>query len=202
MYKMIELPYLYNSLEPEIWSEIVNIHYNNHHKKYYNNLIEILNKENYDYRYSLEELPKHIDEFPLTSRGAILYNAGGVLNHDLYWKSLGFIQSLPTGSLIRKINSQWGNFNNFVREFNEKARYLIGSGYVFLVANSTGNLLIVNMVNQETPVTYNLFPLFNIDLWEHAYYLQYKNNRDSYINNFWNKANFDYASKKYEEIFG
>lgn len=202
MYKMTELPYLYNSLEPEIWSEIVNIHYNNHHKKYYNNLIEILNKENYDYRYSLEELPKHIDEFPLTSRGAILYNAGGVLNHELYWKSLGFIQSLPTGSLIRKINSQWGNFNNFIREFNEKASYLIGSGYVFLVANSTGNLLIVNMVNQETPVTYNLLPLFNIDLWEHAYYLQYKDNRNSYVNNFWNKANFDYASKKYEEIFG
>lgn len=202
MYEMMKLPYPYSALEPDIWTEIVDIHYNKHHKKYFDNLITYLNKENFDYRYPLEELPKHIDEFPLVNRGLILYNAGGVLNHNLYWKSLNTNTSIPNGKLLKKINTQWGNFNNFVSAFNEKARYLVGSGYTFLVANATGDLLIVNMINQETPATYNLIPLFNIDLWEHAYYLQYKNDRDSYINNFWNKANFDYASKKYEETFG
>lgn len=202
MYEMMKLPYPYSALEPDIWTEIVDIHYNKHHKKYFDNLITYLNKENFDYRYPLEELPKHIEEFPLVNRGLILYNAGGVLNHNLYWHSLNTNSSIPNGKLLRKINSQWGSFDNFVKAFNEKARYLVGSGYTFLAANKTGDLLILNMINQETPITYNLLPLFTIDLWEHAYYLEYKNDRDSYINNFWNKANFDYANKKYEETFG
>lgn len=200
MYK-IEMPYSYNSLEPNITSDVVDIHYNKHHKKYFDNLIYFLDKENFDYSYPLEDIPKNISTFPLLSRGNILYNAGGVLNHNLYWQSLNKNQSIPSGRLLDKINTQWGNFSNFIKAFNERARFLIGSGYTFLAANMTGDLLILNMINQETPYTYNLIPLFTIDLWEHAYYLQYKNDRDSYINNFWEKANFDFASKKYEEMF-
>lgn len=201
MYKMMNLPYSYNELEPDIWTEIVDIHYNKHHKKYFDNLIYFLNKENFDYNYPLEDLSKNINHFPLLSRGNILYNVGGVLNHNLYFLSLNKNQSLPTGKLLKKINTQWGSVSNFIKSFNERARLLVGSGYTFLAANTTDDLLILNMINQETPYTYNLLPLFNIDLWEHAYYLEYKNDRDSYINNFWNKANFQYASKKYEESF-
>lgn len=201
MYKMINLPYSYNELEPDIWTKIVDIHYNKHHKKYFDNLIYFLNKENFNYNYPLEDLSKNINHFPLLSRDNILYNVGGILNHNLYFLSLNKNQSLPTGKLLKKINTQWGSISNFIKSFNKRARLLVGSGYTFLAANTTGDLLILNMINQETPYTYNLLPLFNIDLWEHAYYLEYKNDRDSYINNFWNKANFQYASKKYEESF-
>ncbi len=200
MYEMMKLPYPYNALEPDIIAEIVDIHYNKHHKAYYDKLIAVLTKDNYDYRYSLEELPKHIDEFPLPDRGDILYNAGGVLNHNLYWLSMNRGSNQPRGKLLYKINNQYGNFENFRKEFMDRAKHLVGSGYTFLVSNQNGDLTIVNMVNQETPITYNLIPLFTIDLWEHAYYLQYKNNRNAYIENFWNKANFDYAGKKYDEI--
>ena len=101
---------------------------------------------------------------------------------------------------LNKINIQYGNFENFRKDFISRAKSLVGSGYTFLVSNSRGDLTIINLVNQETPLSYNLIPLFTIDLWEHAYYLQYKNNRNEYIENFWNKANFDNANTLYENI--
>ena len=202
MYEMMPLPYPYNALEPDIIEEIVRLHYNEHYKNYYDGLMEALAKENYDFRYPLEELPSHIDEFSLASRPLILFNAGGVLNHNLYWLSTNRNSSTPTGSLLNQINKQYGSFENFRRLFTDQARYLVGSGYTFLVSNEVGDLQIINMPNQETPYTYNLIPLFTIDLWEHAYYLQYKSNRKDYIEHFWNKANFDYASYKYAQTFG
>lgn len=202
MYEMMPLPYPYNALEPDIIEEIVRLHYNAHYKNYYDGLMEALRKENYDFRYPLEELPSHIDEFSLSSRPVILFNAGGVLNHNLYWLSTGRNSSEPTGTLLNQINKQYGSFENFKRLFTDQARYLVGSGYTFLVSNEVGNLQIINMPNQETPYTYNLIPLFTIDLWEHAYYLQYKSDRKGYIEHFWNKANFDYASYIYTRTFG
>ena len=198
----MELPYNYSALEPDIESEIVDIHYNKHHRGYVNKLNEALNRSNYDGKYSLEEIPKHIDEFPLKDRGDILYNAGGVLNHNLYWYSMNQNKSNPRSNLLNAITLRYGNFENFRKDFMDKAKHLVGSGYTFLVTNERGDLTIVNMINQETPLSYNLIPLFTIDLWEHAYYLQYKNDRNSYIENFWNKANFDYASMVYDNIVG
>ncbi len=200
MYELMTLPYSYDGLEPDINEEVITFHYTKHHSGYLNRLNDFLKKDNYDYRYSLEEIPRHISEFSLPLRGDILYNVGGVLNHDLYFLSMGKNSSLPRGNLLNRINLQYGNFENFRRDFNERARNLIGSGYTFLVSNDKGDLLIVNMINQETPLSYNLIPLFCIDLWEHAYYLQYKNDRDDYINHFWNKANFDYADSVYDLI--
>ncbi len=200
MYELMKLPYSYSALEPDIESQIVDIHYNKHHRNYLNKLNEALKRSGYNGEYSLEEIPKHIDMFPLKDRGDILYNAGGVLNHNLYWYSMNENKSNPRGNLLNKINTTYGNFENFRKDFINRARQLVGSGYTFLVTNDRGDLTIVNMINQETPISYNLISLFTIDLWEHAYYLQYKNDRDSYINNFWNKANFDYASSKYDNL--
>ena len=202
MYEMMPLPYPYDALEPDISEEIVRLHYDEHYKNYYNSLMEALRKENFDFRYPLEALPSHIDDFSLVSRPLILFNAGGVLNHNLYWLSMNPSPSAPSGKLLEKINSQFGSFNNFVRDYTARAQFLIGSGYTTLVTNAEGELIIINMANQETPYSYNLTPLFTIDLWEHAYYPQYLNDKASYINNFWQKANFDYASNKYKEMFG
>ena len=199
---MMRLPYPYNGLEPDIETEIVDLHYNKHYKGYYDRLITVLTRNNFNYSYPLEDLTKHIDEFPVGERASILFNAGGVLNHNLYWLSTYPEKSYPTGKLLFEINRQFGGFDNFQMLFNQNAEYLVGSGYTFLVANEVGKLQIINMPNQETPYTYNLIPLFALDLWEHAYYLQYKDDRKDYINHFWNKANFDYASNKYEGLFG
>ena len=196
MYNVINLPYPYYALEPIIDERTVNIHYNKHHKKYMENLNKLTN-----YKMPLEEIPKRIEEFPLKDRGAILYNAGGILNHNLYWQSLNKNPSLPKGKLLTKINETYGNFDNFKNQFQEKSKKLTGSGYTFLVTDSNGNLSIINMPNQETPLSYNLTPLFTIDLWEHAYYLKYQNNRNTYIENIWYKTNFDHASRIYEELF-
>lgn len=196
MYNVIPLPYPYNALEPIIDEETVNIHYNKHHKKYAENLNNLTNKN-----ISLEQIPKRIEEFPLKDRGQILYNAGGVLNHNLYWQSLNKNPTLPKGKLLNKINNDYGNFDNFKKVFINKSKNLVGSGYTFLVTDNNGNLTIMNLPNQETPLSYNLTPLFTIDLWEHAYYLKYKNNRNTYIENIWDKVNFDHASNLYENLF-
>ena len=195
MYKLMKLPYTYNALEPDISALTVDIHYNKHHKKYNDNLNRLIQND----IYPINLIPQNIDKYPKEIRDEVLFNAGGVLNHDLYWNSLGNIKSLPKGKLLLKINQTYGNFENFKNTFTEKAKKMTGSGYTFLVSNNN-DLTIMNLPNQETPLSYGLTPLFTIDLWEHAYYLDYQNNRDLYIENFWNKANFDYASKTYENI--
>lgn len=197
MYQTIPLPYDYDALKPVIDKQTVNIHYNKHHQKYAENL----NKYIQDYNIPLNQIPTRIDEFPIQDRGQILYNAGGVLNHDLYWQSLNNISSLPKGKLLKKINNDYGSFENFKQTFINKSKNLVGSGYTFLVTDDNGNLTIINLPNQETPLSYNLIPLFTIDLWEHSYYLKYQNERNKYIENIWNKTNFDYASTLYENLF-
>ena len=195
MYKLMKLPFLYSALEPDISAKTIDIHYNKHHKKYNDNLNNLIVND----VYPINEIPQNIDKFPMEIRDEILFNAGGVLNHDLYWNSLSDFKSLPTGKLLLKINQVYGSFENFKSEFIEKAKKMTGSGYTFLVSNGS-DLTIMNLPNQETPLSYGLTPLFTIDLWEHAYYLDYQNNRNLYIENFFNKANFDYASKTYESL--
>ncbi len=194
MYKLMKLPYPYNALEPVISAQTVDIHYNKHHKKYNDNLNKLIEED----IYPLEEIPKNIDKFPMDKRGQILYNAGGVLNHNLYWYSLNENKKLPDGKLLEKINETYGSFNTFQNLFIERAKMMTGSGYTFLIENDR-ELSIMNLPNQETPLTYGLIPLFTIDLWEHAYYLDYKNDRDKYIENFFQKADFTYASRTYEK---
>ena len=196
MYNVINLPYPYYALEPIIDEKTVNIHYNKHHKKYMENLNKLIS-----YKMPLEEIPKRINEFPIMNRGEILYNAGGILNHNLYWQSLNEKSAAPSGKLLNKINETYGNLSNFKNEFIKKAQNLVGSGYTFLVTDHNSNLSIINMPNQETPLSYNLIPLFTIDLWEHAYYLKYQNNKNKYLENIWHKVNFNKASRTYNELF-
>lgn len=195
MYKLMKLPYSYNGLEPFLSSSAVNIHYNKHHKKYLDNLNKLIETDTYP----LELIPINIDKFPMDKRGQILYNAGGVLNHNLYWKSMSEKEKTPIGKLKQKIESTYGTYENFKRSFIEKAKQMIGSGYTFLVL-ANDNLNIINLPNQETPFSYGMIPLLTIDLWEHAYYLDYQNDRDKYIENFFTKIDFTNAQTIYEKI--
>jgi len=199
MYKLEPLPYSYDALEPFISTTTVNIHYNKHHKGYVDRLNMILNNIGYQYKDSIEDIIINIDDFPINSRGNILFNAGGVINHDLYWKSMSHNPKLPTGKLLEKINNTYGSFQNFKQEFIELTKKLVGSGYTFLVMDKSKNLKIINTSNQESPYSYGFIPLLTIDLWEHAYYLDYQNRKDDYVNNFFSIISFEFAEQTYEK---
>ena len=196
MYQLPRLPYLYQDLEPFIDTHTMGLHYNKHQKNYINQLNNLLKKNNYDYRYNINELIYHIKEFKPSDRGDILYNLGGVLNHNLYWKSMNNNErkQLPLGKLRNILEKEYGSYENFKKIFKNTALKLKGSGYTFLVLK--GNKLdIINLPNQETPLSYGLIPLFTIDMWEHAYYLNYEYDKAKYLDNFFEIADFTYANQ-------
>ena len=202
MYKLSELPYLYQDLEPFIDTHTLGLHYNIHETNYLNKLNSILKQTNYDFRYNLSELIYHLDEFDQNIREDLLYNLGGVLNHNLYWKSMNTKEKKkePFGALKLAIDNTFGSFDSFYNKFKESALKLKGSGYTFLVINQSGNLEIINLPNQQTPLSYNFIPLFTIDMWEHAYYLNYKPDKNKYLDNFKIIADFTNASNIYNNI--
>ena len=190
MYKKIKLSY--DSLEPVIDDLTLNLHYNKHYQGYIDNLNKLVTSD-----LDVIDIIKNIDKFDLDKRSDILYNAGGVLNHELYFLSMDN-KAYKENKLTRDISKKYGSFENFKNEFISVAYKLVGSGYTFLVLNNN-ELDIVNMSNQENPYTYGMVPLLALDLWEHAYYLKYYNNRNLYINNFFSIINFDKASEIYEK---
>lgn len=201
MYNRVPLPYEYDALEPYIDTKTVGIHYENHYMNYLNNLNKLLEKNNYKNEYTKEELVTHLDMFPLEDRGQILYNLGGVLNHELYFNNMSpNKKNQPVGALKQIIEKQYGTYENFKRELIQTAHYLVGSGYTFVVVNSKKQLEILNLSNQETPYSYELKPILALDLWEHAYYLTYQNNRDGYIRNFFEIIDFEQINQQYEKV--
>ena len=198
MYQMQELTY--NTLEPYISDRTLTIHYNNHYLKYLKNLNDILVKENYDFRYTKEELFNHIDEFNISVRDKILFNLGGVVNHELYFYNMSNLKNnKPVGSIRNEIDKEYVNYENFKIEFKKMALELIGSGYTYLVINKNKKLQIINMSNQESPYLYGMIPIMTIDLWEHAYYLDYQNNKEKYIDSFFEIIDFDKINNLYEK---
>lgn len=197
MYQAKSLKYNYDALEPNISSKTMDIHYNKHYLGYLNKLNNLLNSINYDYRYDVKDLIKHIDEFPIDIRDDILFYAGGVINHELYFDNLNF--SPLSGSLKEAIINKYGSVENFEKEFIKAANNLVGSGYTFLVVNRQKELGIINTSNQETPYLYEMTPIMALDLWEHAYYLDYLNNRNQYILNFFNIINYSKVNENYEK---
>lgn len=201
MYELPTLPYLYQDLEPYIDTHTMSLHYDKHQRNYLKQLNKLLIKNNYNYQYNMSELVQHIDEFPLEDRGNLLFNLGGVLNHNLYWKSMGpYNKQKPLGKLKESIDKKYGNYEKFWDALKQKALILKGSGYVFLVIKDYGELDIINMPNQDTPLSLGFIPLFNIDLWEHAYYINYENDKSRYIDNFKQIADFTNANKIFNKI--
>ena len=197
MYKIKNLDY--SSLEPYIDNQTLDIHYNKHYKKYLDNLNKILDSINYDYKFNLKDLIKNINMFDESIRGEILYNASGVLNHELYFEILNVNgKKIPTGKLLEAINKKYNSFDNFVMEFITVANKLKGSGFTFLVLNNN-ELEIINLPNQDNPYLYGMVPLIALDLWEHSYYLKYQNNKEQYIKNFFSIIDFNKIEEIYEK---
>ena len=201
MYQKEILNYGYNGLEPYISASTIDVHYNKHYLGYLNKLNNLLNDEGYKYEYIKEDLVNHIDMFHISKRDGILYTLGGVLNHELYFDSMSSLKNnIPTGNLKIAIDKEYGNFDNFKDQFIKIANEMVGSGYTFLVVNKEKKLEILNFSNQDTPYSYGLVPILALDLWEHAYYLDYLNDRASYIKNFFQIIDFDKVNNKYEKI--
>ena len=197
MYKQNKLPYSFDSLEPYIDTHTLGLHYNKHQKKYLDKLNNLLEKNNYNYKYTLEELSNHITDFNIKDREDILFNLGGVINHNIYFESINPKQEKPNKYLENLINNKYGNYNNFKQEFKDKAMSLKGSGYTFLILKDK-NIDIINLKNQDNPYYYNFIPLIGLDMWEHAYYINYENKKEIYIDNFFDIIDFNYANKKIE----
>ncbi len=192
MYKAKPLKFSFNALEPYLSEETVRRHY-----IIYTNYVKKLNDLIENNKYTLEETIKNIDEFPMENRDKILFLSSAILNHELYFENIGLNKSEPVGKLKQKIEQQYGSFEKFKEEFKKQASYVIGSGYTFLILNNN-DLEIINTSNQENPYSYDLIPIMNIDLWEHAYYIDYFN-RQEYIDNFFSIIDFEEVNNNYEK---
>ncbi|AQS50831.1 MAG TPA: superoxide dismutase [Fe] [Paenalcaligenes hominis] len=185
-----ELPYALDALAPHISKETLEYHYGKHHQTYVtnlNNLIEGTDMAND----SLEDIVKK-------SSGGVFNNAAQVWNHTFYWNSLSPNGGgEPTGPLADAINAKWGSFDNFKAEFNKSAAGNFGSGWTWLVKKADGSVDIVNTSNANTPLTTDDVALLTCDVWEHAYYIDTRNSRPQYLENFWAVANWDFASKNF-----
>ena len=182
------LPYELNALEPHISKETLEYHYGKHHQTYVTNLNNLI-KDSAFADMSLEAIIKQSSE-------GVFNNAAQVWNHTFYWNCLspkGGGQ--PTGKLANAINSTFGSFDKFKEEFTKKAITTFGSGWAWLVKNSDGTLALVSTSNAGTPLTANQTALLTCDVWEHAYYIDYRNARPKYVEAFWNLVNWDFVTQ-------
>ena len=193
MYKIKEINYnsnLYLNEDVIYYHKIL-------YKRYLDRLNTLLTKNNHNFNMSKEDIANNLEIFPIEDRGNILFNLGGVLNHELYFDNIEPSNNIGYNQFINKINSKYGSFSNFKNIFKEEALKLVGSGYTFLVLDKNNDFKIISLPNQETPITYGFKPLIALDLWEHAYYLQYKVNKTDYIDEFLDNLNLDNINKKY-----
>ena len=188
MYDKIKLPYEFNDLEPYIDALTVETHYSKHLQTYVNNLNNILvGYESFTDGKTLEEILSDVDNIPEKIRTGVINQGGGVLNHNLYFSLLSpSAKKAPEGMLLNEINSAFGNLDILKELVTNISISQFGSGYGWLVLNKQGNLEVINTPNQQTPFSLGFKPLLTIDVWEHAYYLKYKNLRADYVKNIWN----------------
>ena len=189
-FELPELPYAINALEPHISQETLEYHHGKHHNTYVTKLNGLIPGTEFEGK-SLEDIIK-------SSSGGVFNNSAQIWNHTFYWHSLSPNGGgAPTGALADAINAKWGSFEAFQKEFDEKAVNNFGSSWTWLVKNSDGSLEIVNTSNAGTPITEGQTPIITVDLWEHAYYIDYRNARPKYLEAFWKLANWDFAAENF-----
>jgi Fe-Mn family superoxide dismutase len=188
-HKLPQLPYARDALAPYVSAETIDYHYGKHHQAYVNNLNNLVPGTEYA-NSSLEEIIKK-------ASGGIFNNAAQIWNHTLYWNSLSPQGGgEPTGKLAEAINKAFGSFAAFKEQFTKAAATQFGSGWAWLVKNVDGNLDIEATSNAGNPLQEGKTPLMTCDVWEHAYYIDYRNARPKYIENFWNLVNWDFVAGK------
>lgn len=185
-----ELPYSKDALAPHISVETLEFHYGKHHNAYVTNLNKLIPGTEFE-KSSLEDIIKK-------AKGPIFNNAAQVWNHTFYWNCLSPKGGgEPTGALAEAITKGFGSFAKFKEEFTAKSTSLFGSGWAFLVKKGDGSLEIVQESNAGCPLTGNLKPLLTCDVWEHAYYIDYRNARPNYVEAFWKLVNWEFVAKNF-----
>lgn len=181
------LPYALDALAPTISKETLEFHYGKHHQTYVTNLNNLVAGTEFE-SVSLEDIVKK-------SSGGVFNNAAQVWNHTFYWNSMSPNGGgEPAGALLEAINAKWGSVDGFKEAFNKSAAGNFGSGWTWLVKKPDGSLDIVNTSNAATPLTTDDVALLTCDVWEHAYYIDYRNARPKYLESFWNLVNWDFAA--------
>jgi len=189
-HKLPELPYAMDALEPHISKETLEYHYGKHHKTYVDNLNKLIPGTEFE-SLSLEDIIKK-------SSGGIFNNAAQIWNHSFYWNCLSPKGGEPGGALAEAINKNFGSLDEFKQKFSQTAVTTFGSGWGWLVKNAAGDLEIVSTSNAGCPLTEGKTPLLTCDVWEHAYYIDYRNARPKYVETFWKIVNWDFVAQNYK----
>ncbi|ASA25534.1 superoxide dismutase [Paenibacillus donghaensis] len=197
-FQLPALPYSNNALEPHIDALTMEIHHDRHHNTYVTNLNAALEKAPELQNKSIEELLTDLNAVPEAIRTAVRNNGGGHANHTLFWEVIGPDGGgAPTGALAAAIDSELGGLDKFKEDFAAAATTRFGSGWAWLVVKD-GKLAVTSTPNQDNPISEGATPILGLDVWEHAYYLNYQNKRPEYIKAFWNVVNWAEVGKRYE----
>jgi Fe-Mn family superoxide dismutase len=200
-YKLPDLPYDYDALEPHIDTQTMRIHHDKHHAGYVNKLNAALENHSDLMKKSPMELLIDFNNLPENVKTPVRNNGGGHVNHSMFWRSMSRDGGgQPSGSLAEAINTAFGSLDSFKDQFSAAAGSVFGSGWGWLVADNDGNLTITSTPNQDNPILNGQIPLLGLDVWEHAYYLNYQNRRPDYIANWWNVVNWDYVSSNFTVV--
>ena len=187
-HQLPDLPYAADALEPHISAETLSFHHGKHHQAYVNKLNELIAGTEY------EDLP--LEEIVKRASGGTFNNAAQTWNHSFYWNCLSPAGGgAPTGKIAKAIDTSWGSFDKFKEQLTQSAATNFGSGWTWLVKNERGGLEILNTSNAGNPLTEGKTPILTIDVWEHAYYIDYRNARPKYIEAYWQLANWEFANQ-------
>ncbi len=193
-----DLPYAYNALEPHIDERTMQIHHDKHHTGYVSKLNDAVKGTQYE-NWDIVKLIRELNSVPDNIRTAVRNNGGGHINHSMFWPLMApNAGGNPDGAVAKAIDSAFGSFDKFKQSFSSAAATRFGSGWAWLVVNKSGSLEVVSTPNQDNPYTDGLTPILGIDVWEHAYYLKYQNQRPAYVENFFNVINWKQVEKNFE----
>lgn len=201
-FQLPALPYPEDALEPHVDARTMNIHHSKHHAAYTNNLNNAIAGTNLENK-SIAEILSNLDAVPENIRTAVRNNGGGYANHNLFWNIMGPNKGgAPSGALAEAIDTAFGNFEAFKDTFGKAAATRFGSGWAWLYVGQDGKLAVSSTPNQDTPLMEGNTPILGLDVWEHAYYLNYQNRRPDYITAWWNVVNWDAVAANYAAATG
>lgn len=201
-FSLPNLPYAYNALEPHIDARTMEIHHQKHHAGYVSKLNDALSKHSQWQGKSIEEVLRNIGQIPDDIRTAVRNNGGGHANHSLFWEAMGPSGGgEPTGGVGDAIRSAFGDFGSFRDKFAAAATGRFGSGWAWLVVDG-GEVSLKDTPNQDSPLMEGQTPILGLDVWEHAYYLNYQNRRPDYVQAWWNVVNWSEVEKRYQTARG
>ena len=194
------LPYEFSDLEPHIDARTMEIHHGNHHNAYITNLNAALESHPELHDKSIEELLKELGAVPSDIRGAVQNNGGGHYNHTLFWPSMSSNGGgMPSGDLAAAIDSTFNDFESFKAKFSTAAATRFGSGWAWLSIDGNSNLVVSSTANQDNPISEGMSPILGLDVWEHAYYLNYQNLRPDYISAWWNIVDWNKVAERFNQ---